>query len=77
MTSSYRYAEASLIAPFDYVSMLLALVIGWFFFDEVPTLMVLGGAALIISAGVLIIWRESYLGLERTRQRKAMPPGGS
>ncbi len=77
LTSSYRYAEASLIAPFDYVSMLLALVIGWFFFDEVPTLMVLGGAALIISAGVLIIWRESYLGLERTRQRKAMPPGGS
>lgn len=76
LTTSYRLAEASLIAPFDYTSMLLALLVGYFFFDEVPTAMVLAGAAIIISAGVLIIWRERQLGLERSRQRKAMPPGG-
>ena len=28
LTSAYRYADASLIAPFDYVSMVLALLIG-------------------------------------------------
>jgi hypothetical protein len=37
----------------------------------------LAGAAIIICAGVTIILRERYLGLERSRQRKAMPPGGS
>ena len=76
LTSSYRLADASLIAPFEYVSMLLALGIGFFVFGEVPTWTMIGGAAIIISAGVLIIWRERQLGLERVRQRKAMPPGG-
>ena len=74
LTSSYREADASLIAPFDYASMLFALVIGYTVFGEVPTLTMLAGAALVITAGILIIWRERRLGLERARQRKAMTP---
>ncbi|SDE67537.1 DMT family transporter [Limimaricola pyoseonensis] len=77
LTSSYRFADASLIAPFDYASMLLALGVGYFIFAEVPTWTMLGGAAIIIAAGVLIIWRERKLGIERGRGRKALPPGGS
>lgn len=76
LTSSYRYVDASLIAPFEYVSMLLAVLIGWFIFDEAPTATVLIGAALVIVAGILIIWRERQLGLQRARQRKAMTPQG-
>jgi hypothetical protein len=45
-------------------------------FDEVPTLTMLTGALLIVTAGILIIWRERKLGLERARQRKAMTPQG-
>ncbi len=72
MTSSYRYADASLVAPFDYVSMIFALLIGYFIFDEVPTITMIFGASIVMSAGVLIIWRERQLGLERSQQRKAM-----
>lgn len=71
LTSSYRYADASLVAPFDYTSMLLALLIGYFIFDEVPTGTMLIGAGIVITAGVLIIWRERKLGLQRAQQRKA------
>lgn len=74
LTSSYREADASLIAPFDYVSMLFALVIGYTVFGEAPTLTMLTGAGLVIAAGILIIWRERQLGLKRDRQRKAMTP---
>ena len=74
LTSSYREADASLIAPFDYASMIFALVIGYVAFDEVPTLTMLAGASLVIAAGILIIWRERQLGLQRNRQRKAMTP---
>lgn len=72
LTSSYRWADASLVAPFDYASMIFALLIGYFVFAEVPTLTMLAGAALVILAGVLIIWRERRLGIERAKGRKAM-----
>lgn len=70
LTSSYRYADASLVAPFDYTSMILALIIGYFLFDEVPTGTMLIGACVVITAGVAIILREHHLGLERAQQRK-------
>ena len=76
LTAAYRDADASLIAPFDYASMLFALGIGYFIFSEVPTGTMLSGAALVVLAGVLIIWRERRLGLERARARKAMSPQG-
>jgi drug/metabolite transporter (DMT)-like permease len=76
LTTSYREADASVVAPFEYVSMLFALAFGYLLFDEVPTLTMLTGALLIVTAGILIIWRERQLGLERARQRKAMTPQG-
>ncbi len=71
LTSAYRHAEAGLVAPFDYASMLLAVVIGYLVFAEVPAGTTLLGAAIVIAAGVLIIWRERRLGLERARERAA------
>lgn len=76
LTSGYREADASVVAPFEYVSMLFALGFGYFLFDEVPTATMLLGALLVVTAGILIIWRERRLGLERARQRKAMTPQG-
>lgn len=76
LTASYRHADASVIAPFDYVSMLLAVAIGWWIFDEGLTLPVVIGSSMVILAGILIIWREHRLGLERSRQRRAITPQG-
>ncbi len=76
LTSSYREADASLVAPFDYASMLFALAIGWFVFAEMPSRTVLAGAALIILAGILIILRERKLGKDRAQQRKVTTPQG-
>ncbi len=76
LTESYRHAETSVIAPFEYVSMVLALVFGYTLFAEVPTATMLGGAALIVAAGLFIIWREHKLGLERGKARPAMTPQG-
>jgi drug/metabolite transporter (DMT)-like permease len=76
LTTSYRHAETAVIAPFDYTSMLLALAIGYTLFAEVPTGPMLAGAALVVSAGLIIIWRERQLGLERGKARKVMTPQG-
>lgn len=71
MTAAYRHAQAAVIAPFEYFSMLVAVAIGWFVFSEAPTLPMLGGASLVIASGMLIIWREHRLGLKRDRERSA------
>ncbi len=76
LTLSYKHAEASLLAPFDYVSMIFAVVIGYFIFAEVPTVWTISGACLIVSGGILIIWRERQLGLKRGKARPNMTPQG-
>jgi drug/metabolite transporter (DMT)-like permease len=54
--------------------MIFALIIGYVAFDEIPTMTTVWGALIIIAAGVLIIWRERQLGLERAKQRRANTP---
>ena len=73
LTTSYRYADASLIAPFDYTSMLLAIAVGYTVFGETPSGTMLMGATLIVVAGIAIIWRERQLGLERSARKAGTP----
>jgi len=58
MTMSYRYAEASTLAPLDYTNLLLAVALGYYFFAEVPHWSMWIGAPLVIAAGLIILWRE-------------------
>lgn len=76
LTESYRHADVSTVAPFEYTSMILGSVIAYLLFDEVPTLTTLVGAAIVVGAGIFIIYREHRLGLERRAARKAATPQG-
>lgn len=51
-------AGAAQVAPAIYVQMLVAIVLGWWWFGDRPDLYTLAGAGLIISAG-LYLWRGS------------------
>jgi drug/metabolite transporter (DMT)-like permease len=74
LTQSYRFGDASLIAPFDYTSMLWALIVSLAVFGTWPSSTVLGGAAIVIAAGLFVIYREHRLGIERTRSKRAQTP---
>jgi len=74
LTESYRHAEVAVIAPFEYSSILLALFIGYFVFGELPTVLMLIGVCLIISAGVIIIVRERRLGIAKTPKASGAVP---
>jgi drug/metabolite transporter (DMT)-like permease len=73
LTESYRHASASVIAPFDYSSMLWAFVLGYALFGEVPTIFVFIGATIVAAAGLFVIWRERQLGLRRIRAAEGPP----
>ncbi|MCW5723107.1 MAG: DMT family transporter [Devosia sp.] len=74
LTSCYRYADMSVIAPFEYVSLLLTIVIGFFVFADIPTLTMLAGGLIIVASGIAVILREHVLGLDRARDREANTP---
>jgi drug/metabolite transporter (DMT)-like permease len=73
LTESFRFAPASLLAPFDYTAMLWAFVLGYVMFGEVPTVEVFIGAAIVTAAGLFVVWRERQLGLQRERAAESPP----
>lgn len=76
LTASYRYADVSTIAPFEYTSIVLGLAVGYFLFGDIPTSAMLIGTAIVVSAGIFIILREHRLGLQRRAARKHVTPQG-
>lgn len=74
LTSCYRYADMSVIAPFEYVSLLLTIVIGLAVFGDIPTITMIIGALIIVGSGIAVILREHYLGLDRVKAREANTP---
>lgn len=77
LTDSYRHAPASVVAPFAYTSMIWATVLGYFLFRELPEAIVLVGAAIVVAAGLFVIFRERALGINRQKEKEAQtPPSG-
>jgi drug/metabolite transporter (DMT)-like permease len=74
LTEAYRNADVSVVAPFEYTSLLLSIAIGYVIFSDVPTVPMLIGAVIVVAAGLFIIWREAALGLERGKARQHTPP---
>nr|CAD6420832.1 EamA/RhaT family transporter [Rhizobium sp. Q54] len=74
LTESYRHADVSAVAPFEYTSFILGIAIAFLIFGDVPTAPMVTGTAITIGAGIFIVYRERRLGLERKAARKASAP---
>jgi drug/metabolite transporter (DMT)-like permease len=70
---AYRNGEASFVAPFDYLKLILAGLIGFLVFDEVPGSWTLLGAAVIVGAALYIARREAAQAVAR-RQAAGKAP---
>ncbi|MEW5287904.1 DMT family transporter [Erwinia papayae] len=65
ITMSLRYADASLLAPFDYTSLVWSMIIGFVFLNSLPTASTLTGASIIAAAGILVVLTERHRGKVR------------
>ena len=61
LTQSYKYSEVSLVTPLKYLALVFAIIFGFMFWDEIPTIKTLFGAALVIISSIIIFRREIYL----------------
>ena len=55
---SLKLAPASVVVPYQYTMIVWAIMLGYAVFGDVPDLLTLAGAAIIIAAGLYIFWRE-------------------
>jgi S-adenosylmethionine uptake transporter len=58
LSRAYSLSEASVAAPFEYVSLLISVFWGFVLWGEVPTLTTISGAALTLLSGLYIFFRE-------------------
>lgn len=58
LVGSYRHADAAVIAPFDYLSMLWAVLFGFTIWGEVPSSWTVAGISVIALSGLYIVHRE-------------------
>ncbi len=56
--SAYSIASPSVVSPFEYSILLWSPLIGWIYFNEVPTLSTVIGILIIVSSGIYIFLRE-------------------
>jgi len=61
LSQAYRSAPAATVAPFEYVLLPMSIMWGWVIFADWPGLPVWFGSAIIIAAGLYVIWREHKL----------------
>jgi drug/metabolite transporter (DMT)-like permease len=74
LNQAFRYAEASLIAPLDYTGMVWAILFGYWVWGDVPTWVVLAGAAVVICSTLYIVRREALLRRQGVSQSPNPPP---
>ena len=67
LSYSFRFAEASLLAPFDYLSLPLALVFGYWFWNEFPDWLSLVGSTIILISGMMLMLRHWSIDLTKRR----------
>lgn len=61
MNQSLKLAPAAVVVPFTYTSLLWAILLGWLFFADLPTPLMLIGAGIIVASGLFVLHRERQI----------------
>ncbi len=74
--NAYKFAESNFVAPFEYSSMIWAILYGLLFFNDFPDGYTWAGAAVVVVAGLLMLWRDRHLDRSLSQPEVAPKPAG-
>ena len=74
ITQGFRVGVAAAVAPFEYTGMIWAALFGWLFWQEMPSALAIGGAAVIAATGVYLAWEHQRASRRRTLPETLPPP---
>ncbi len=57
-TRALQLAPATAVSPFYYLMLVWALLIGYVVWDDVPTIGLMTGSAIVVASGLFLLWRE-------------------
>ena len=72
-TRALHLAPASAVAPFYYLSLIWASILGFLIWGEMPTMSLVIGSAIVAGSGLFLLWRETRLRRERMAAPKSSP----
>ena len=58
VAQAHRYASAATLAPFLYQQIIYMTLLGWLVFGQVPGLLVMVGALVVVLSGLYLLWLE-------------------
>lgn len=58
-TRALSLAPPAAVGPFYYFALVWAIVLGYLFWGDVPTLSLLAGSSIVVASGLFLLWRES------------------
>lgn len=67
IVKAYDYGEASMLAPLSYTEMIMAVVLGWYFFGDLPDRWTVAGVGILIACAIYISVRERVRNIEPVR----------
>jgi drug/metabolite transporter (DMT)-like permease len=70
---AFRYADASVLAPFSYTQLVWVSILGFFVFGEVPDIWTIAGAAVIVASGLYTAHRERLRRLQAPVEAEPSP----
>ena len=61
IVSSMRVGEVAIVTPFRYSVLIFSLLIGIFFFEEIPNTLTILGSIIVVGSGIYTIYRERQI----------------
>jgi drug/metabolite transporter (DMT)-like permease len=58
-TTALRFAPASAVAPFNYFSLVWAIILGFLVWGDLPSAALLMGSAVVVGSGMFLLWNEA------------------
>ena len=72
LVNAVRHANASLLAPFQYLEIVAATILGYFIFSDLPDQQTLIGVVIIIGSGMYLMHRERVLSQREQNEPQEM-----
>jgi drug/metabolite transporter (DMT)-like permease len=58
-TRALHLAPTSAVVPFNYFSLVWAMMLGFVVWGDIPSLPLLAGSAIVVASGLFLLWSET------------------